>query len=54
MKTAIEKRLKHIEQRIRLFSDDNLKQLSPHGRGFVAGQIHRLIAERYFLETLLE
>jgi hypothetical protein len=58
VKTDLEERIKlrleHIEKRIKLFDDVSLKQLSTHGRGFAAGQIHRLIAERYFLETLLE
>lgn len=49
----INDRLEHIRKRMILVGDDP-GSLSAHGRGYAAGQVYRLIAERYFLETLLK
>ena len=52
-KGLITDRLKHIEER-KTWLGRSLGSLSDYSRGFGIGQVHRLIAERYFLETLLE
>lgn len=45
-------RLKHIKQRIEWSKP--LPGLGVYARGFSCGKLHRLIAERYFLELLVE
>lgn len=58
MTTKIEKmitdRLKHIEERISLVGDPLPPITTMYSRGYSIGKLHRLIAERYFIETLLE
>lgn len=53
LKEMISDRLEHVKKR-KAWIGDSLGSLSVYGRAFGAGQMHRLIAERYFLSTLLE
>jgi hypothetical protein len=45
-------RLEHIKQRMEWSKP--IPGLSVYARGFSCGNLHRLIAERYFLESLIE
>ena len=46
-------RLQHLDGRVK-GTKNGMERLSVHARGFAAGQVHRIIAERYFLLTLLD
>ena len=50
----IEDRIAHIETKLALHEDVSRESMSIYARGFSSGKILRLVAERYFLETLLE
>lgn len=56
MNDAIEsmllERLQHIKERMAWSKPSS--GLSVYRRGFFCGKLHRLIAERYFLELLME
>ena len=54
IESKITKRLEHIKKRIILLGEGHSSGLTIYARGFSTGKLHRLIAERYFLETLLE
>ena len=54
IESKITKRLEHVKERIILLSESHGSGLTIYARGFSVGKLHRLIAERYFLETLLE
>ena len=47
-------RLIHLEKKMALHDEVSRKSMSLYARGFSAGKILRLVAEQYFLETLLE
>lgn len=47
-------RIIYIEKKLALHDDIYKKSMSLYARGFSSGKIFRFIAERYFLETLLE
>ena len=50
----IEDRIDHVEKKLDLHATIDSKTISLYARGFSSGKIFRLIAEKYFLETLLE
>ena len=50
----IEDRIVHIKKKLALHDEVSRKSMSLYARGFSSGKVFRLIAEKYFLETLLE
>lgn len=52
IKTTIKERLEHIKERVKWSKPS--PGFGLYARGFSCGRLHRLIAERYFLELLME
>ena len=50
----IEDRIVYVDRKLSLHAAVGQDTMSLYARGFSSGKIFRLIAEKYFLETLLE
>lgn len=54
MKTMIEDRIAHVVKKIGCHKDVGKGTMSLYAKGFSAGKVYRLLAEKYFLEELLK